>query len=147
MKVALDTNVLIYAEGVDDPHRHAQASQLVARLSRKDTYVPVQVLGEFYRVLVGKGGRSPAYARQRIIRWQDAFAGLASTSNDLSNALDLASEHRLSIWDALILSVASNASCQLLVSEDMQHGFAWRGTTVVNPFASEPHPLLADLLR
>jgi hypothetical protein len=34
----------------------------------------------------------------------------------------------------------------LLLSEDLQEGFTWRGVTVTNPFASALHPLLAALL-
>ncbi len=53
---------------------------------------------------------------------------------------------RLGIWDAVILSAAADARCRLLLSEDLQDGFTWRGVTVVNPFASSPHRLLAALL-
>jgi hypothetical protein len=35
----------------------------------------------------------------------------------------------------------------VLLSEDMQHGFVYRGVTVINPFAEPAHPLLADALR
>jgi len=45
-----------------------------------------------------------------------------------------------------MMSVAAEAGCRLLLSEDLQDGFTWRGVTVVNPFAAERHPLLAALL-
>jgi hypothetical protein len=35
---------------------------------------------------------------------------------------------------------------RLLLSEDLQDGFTWRGVTVTNPFAAALHPLLAALL-
>jgi hypothetical protein len=35
---------------------------------------------------------------------------------------------------------------RLLLSEDIQAGFTWRGVTVVNPFAAQPSPLLKGLL-
>ena len=62
-------------------------------------------------------------------------------------AADLATDHRFGIWDAVILSAASQASCRLLLSEDLQEGFTWGGVTVVNPFASPRHALLDTLLR
>ena len=62
------------------------------------------------------------------------------------DAINLAVDHRLNIWDSVMISVASEAGCRLLLSEDMQDGFAWRGLTVVNPFAVPQHPLLASLL-
>ena len=45
---------------------------------------------------------------------------------------------RLTGW-----AVAADAGCRLLLSEDLQDGFTWRGVTVVDPFADKPHPLLA----
>ena len=54
--------------------------------------------------------------------------------------------HRFSIWDCVIVAVSANAGCDLLLSEDMQDGFAWGGLTIVNPFAASPHPLLRSLL-
>ena len=47
----------------------------------------------------------------------------------------------------MILSAASNADCQILLSEDMQDGFTWGGVTIVNPFLEKPNPLLAALLN
>ena len=66
---------------------------------------------------------------------------------DLPITVDLATEHKLQFWDALILNVAADAGCSLLLSEDMQDGFAWRGVTVVNPFAAKMHKRLARILE
>ena len=57
-------------------------------------------------------------------------------------AIALATEHGLQIWNAVILAAAAEARASLLLSEDMQDGFTWRGVTVANPFATTPHPLL-----
>ena len=62
-------------------------------------------------------------------------------------AADLATDHQLGIWDAVILSAASQAGCRLLLSEDLHEGFTWAGVTVVNPFSPSPrHALLNALL-
>ncbi len=61
-------------------------------------------------------------------------------------AADLAVDHNLGIWDAVILSAASRSGCRLLLSEDLQEGFTWAGVTVVNPFSSPQHALLQALL-
>jgi predicted nucleic acid-binding protein len=34
----------------------------------------------------------------------------------------------------------------LLLSEDLQDGFTWRGVTVANPFGAAKRPLLAAML-
>ena len=61
-------------------------------------------------------------------------------------AADPATDHHFGIWDATILSAASQTGCRLLLSEDLQDGFTWGGVTVVNPFASPRHALLDALL-
>ena len=145
--VAIDTNVLAYAEGAGDAARHAQAVALLTRLPDIAVVLPVQVLGELYRVLVGKLRQPPAQAREAVLRWSDAYAVRDSTWGALQSAFDLAAAHGLSIWDSLILSVAAEQRCRVLLSEDMQDGFTWRGTTVVNPFAAPAHALLGGLLE
>ena len=61
-------------------------------------------------------------------------------------AADLATHHQLSTWDSVILSAAAESGCRLLLTEDMQEGFTWKGVTVTNPFATSKHELLAALL-
>jgi predicted nucleic acid-binding protein len=43
--------------------------------------------------------------------------------------------------------VAADADCRLVLSEDLQEGFTWRGVTVTNPFGAERHPLLDAWLQ
>lgn len=147
MRIALDTNVLVYAEGVGDAARCEAAIGLVERLAGADAdaIVPVQVLGELFRVLTDKAGRSPAAARESVLAWADGFESADSRWTALQAAFDLAADHRLSLWDALVLSVAAEQRCRLLLSEDFQDGFTWRGVTVVNPFAAQVSPLLLGL--
>ena len=147
MLVAIDTNVLAYAEGAGDVTRHAQALALLTRLPEAAVVLPVQVLGELFRVLVGKLKLSPARARETVLHWSDAYAVRDSTWGALQSAFDLSAAHGLSIWDSLILSVAAEQRCRLLLSEDLQDGFTWRGTTVVNPFAQSVHALLGAMLK
>ena len=145
--VAIDTNVLAHAEGAGDESRRAQSVALLARLPEAAVIIPVQVLGELYRVLVGKLRQPAAQARETVLHWSDAYAVRDSTWGALQSAFDLAAAHGLTIWDSLILSVAAEQRCRVLLSEDMRHGFTWRGTTVVNPFVQPPHALLGDLFE
>jgi predicted nucleic acid-binding protein len=78
--------------------------------------------------------------------WRSVFEVVGTTPEIFAQAVDLAVDHRLNIWDAVIFAVASSAGCRLLLSEDMQDGFTWAGVTVVNPFAAKRHPLLLSLL-
>lgn len=147
MRVALDTNVLAYAEGVNGPSMKNLALELVDRLPQSSVVLPVQTLGELFQVLVRKAGRSPASARSAILSWRDAFALFETSAGAMLAAADLAVNHQLGIWDAVILSAAADADCHLLLSEDMQDGFIWQGVTIANPFGRSRHPLLKALLN
>jgi predicted nucleic acid-binding protein len=146
LRVALDTNVLAYAEGVGDERRCSAAILLVEQLSSNVVVLPAQTLGELSRVLTGKAKRSAEQAREAVLGWADSFEVADSTWFAFQSALDLTVDHQLPIWDALVLAVAAENRCRLLLSEDFHNGFTWRGLTVVNPFISSPSPLLASLL-
>jgi predicted nucleic acid-binding protein len=94
----------------------------------------------------GKAKRDPAEVREAILAWADSFEVADSSWVAFQSALDLAADHGLQIWDALILSVAEDNHCRLLLSEDLQKGFTWRGVTVVNPFVAPLSPLLSNIL-
>ena len=146
MRVALDTNILVYALGLNDPDRRQKAEVLIAALSPVDLVIPAQALAELFRVLVRKGRWAPPKARGSILNWRAAYMVAPTLPSTIDAALDLAVNHRLSIFDAIILHAAAQANCRLLLSEDLQPGFVWQGTVVVNPFAKEQHPLLMAAL-
>jgi predicted nucleic acid-binding protein len=146
VRVALDTNVLAYAEGVNGPPMRKIALELVQRLPEGTTLLPVQTLGELFNLLVCKAKRPPAKARKAILSWRDAFPLIETSAEVMLAATDLATDHQLSIWDSVILSAAAESGCRLLLSEDLQEGFTWRGVTVTNPFAPSKHGLLTALL-
>jgi predicted nucleic acid-binding protein len=146
MRVALDTNILAYAEGVNGASRKKVALEIVGKLPVDATFLPVQVLGELFHVLVRKAGRPPERARAAILSWQDTFPLIETSPAVLAGAIDLAARHGLAIWDSIILAAAAAAGCRLLLSEDFKAGFTWTGVTVANPFATVRHPLLEALL-
>ena len=147
MRIALDTNILAYAEGVNDARMRNQSLNLISRLPRQNVVLPVQVLGELFLVLLRKGQRPPEEARSIILNWRNAVPTLVETTAEIIvAATDLVVTHRLGIWDSIVLCAAAEANCGLLLSEDLHHGFVWRGVTVVNPFAEPASPLLQSQL-
>jgi len=112
----LTTNILAYAEGVGDAERCASAIKLVEDLPAEAVLLPAQ---------------------KAIMSWADSFEVADSSWSSFQSTIDLAIDHGLQIWDALIMAVAAENHCRLLLSEDLQNGFTWRGLTVVNPFAAE----------
>ncbi|MDR5726128.1 MAG: PIN domain-containing protein [Terriglobia bacterium] len=147
MRVALDTNILAYAEGVNGASMKKAALDLVSKLPQVSVVLPVQTLGELFHVLVRKAARSSADARAAILSWRNAFALIETSAEIMLAASDLAVNNRFGIWDAVIVCAAAEADCRILLSEDMQDGFIWNGVTIINPFARPRHPLLEALLN
>ena len=148
MRIALDTNVLVYAEGVNGDRMRDRARRLVDRIHvEHQIVVAVQTLGELHRVLTGKARMPAELATAATDDWRRLAVVAPTLETTLSGALELIEAHPHQIWDALILSAAAEAGCGLLLSEDMQDGFVYRGVTVANPFAAPLHPLLASVLE
>jgi predicted nucleic acid-binding protein len=146
MRLALDTNVLGYAEGVNGAAMRRAALEIIEKLPADSTFLPVQVLAELFHVLVRKAGRSPQRARAAILSWQDTFPVIETSGPVLLGAMDLATGHGLSLGDAVICAAAWAAGCRLLLSEDLQAGFTWNGVTIANPFSKQTHELLTGFL-
>jgi predicted nucleic acid-binding protein len=149
-RVAYDTNILVYLQGVQNHPDDAAKIEAVRLLHRNlaktcACVAPQQALGELYSVLV-RDTRDRELARERLLRSLNEFDAIAATVETFVDAIDLATEHKLQFWDALIIATAAVGGCSLLLSEDMQNGFAWRGVTVVNPFEKKMHKRLARVL-
>lgn len=145
--VAIDTNVLVYAENVNGKAKRDVALQLLARLQPEATFLPAQALAELFNVLVRKAEWTRSAAERAVVSWGDSFPIIETSSGVTLLAMTLARDHQLGIWDAVILASAADAGCRLLLSEDLQDGFSWSGVTVANPFTSKPNPLLKRLLQ
>lgn len=146
MRLALDSNVLIYAEGGNDAHRQRIAHDIIGSLQPSQILVPLQSAAETFRWLVKKGGIERARASSRTSWWLEKFETQDTNREVFSGAADLTVVHGLQFFDAIILAAASVAGVDVLLSEDLHDGFAWRGVTVANPFAAEPSPIIRTLL-
>jgi predicted nucleic acid-binding protein len=117
----------------------------IRALARTCTLIaPAQALGELF-VVLRRSGASAAEARTVLIEFSATFAAPMTTPSTVRDAADLTVDHGLQFWDAVIITAAAELGCQILLSEDMQHGFVTRGLTIINPFASPLHPKLVRL--
>lgn len=142
MRVALDTNMIVYALGVNDSERQAKANYVIDSLPANDIVLPAQVLAELFRVLAGKAGLTRQESAQVTLHWASRYEVQGTSANATLQSLRVAAFHRVTIWDAIVLASAAEAECRILLSEDMHHGFIWSGVTIVNPFTNPMHPLL-----
>jgi predicted nucleic acid-binding protein len=146
MKVALDTNVLAYVEGVNGEARQQSAIAMLQVFAKGATLVPGAGARRALQrpcAEIGLGARPGA---NRDIDMADAFPLAPTSEASIIAAADLATDHGLGIWDSIMVAVAAEGGCRLLLSEDLQDGFSWRGVTLVNPFGASRHPLLDALL-
>jgi predicted nucleic acid-binding protein len=153
VRIALDTNILVYAEGLeqhsDDARKVAVCRTLVPNLIENPAFTPVvptQALLELFHVLTRKAGRTAAEARAVVAEIAGSFEVAPVDAEVIELALDVATANRFQIFDSTILAGAMRAGCELLLSEDLHGGFHRRGLTVTSPFASPPHPAIAGLL-
>jgi predicted nucleic acid-binding protein len=146
MRLALDSNVLIYAEGGNDVRRQKIAHDIIDSLLPSQILIPLQAAAETFQWLVKKGGFERLAAVSRISWWLESFETKYTNREAFLGALELTKEHNLQFFDALILTTACLANVDVLLSEDMHDGFTWRGVTVANPFAIEPSPMIRKIL-
>jgi predicted nucleic acid-binding protein len=134
VRVALDTNILVYAEGMNGPERAARARTALDAYAEADLVIPAQALAELFTVLTRKARWPAAEARKAVLAWHDAALVVETTAPLLFEAMDIATRHQLSLWDSIMLAAAAQSGSRLLLSEDMQPGFSWRGVEIVRPF-------------
>jgi predicted nucleic acid-binding protein len=141
--VFVDTNVLLYSEDVADATKHRRARDWLQVLwQRRCGRLSMQVLNEFYVNATRKlrpampAGDARAEVR-RYQRWQPWINDHAT----VETAWALESRYQLNFWDALMAAAALQQGCDLLLTEDLQHGQQLDGVRVVNPFVLGPETL------
>ncbi len=70
----------------------------------------------------------------RLIEKWLRFRVQEMTTSVLQAALALKARYQISYWDAAILAAAKAGNCREVLSEDLTHGQAYDGVTVLNPF-------------
>ncbi|UCF66583.1 MAG: PIN domain-containing protein [Acidobacteriota bacterium] len=130
----LDTNVLVYTDDADAPAKRAVALDLIEQSLRDRVgVISTQVLQEYFVAATRKLGVNAVTARRKIellSRLDLVPIGLA----EILAAVDLHRLHEISFWDALIVRAALESGCQVLFSEDLQHGRRFDALEVVDPF-------------
>jgi predicted nucleic acid-binding protein len=128
-----------------DPRREKTLA-LLKLIPPNRIVIPMQSAGETLNWLVKKGKVPKALASERIANWLELYLSQPTTLTVMIAARDLISNHDFQVWDSIMLAAAAEASADILISEDMQDGFTWRGVTIVNPFLSKPSPLLQKII-
>jgi len=124
-----DSNIVVYA--FLDVAKRERALDLLA----SGGVISAQVLNEFTNVARRKRQRDWSDIERAISVIRARFPDIVPLTADThAAALDLARDHGLAFYDALIVAAAIEAGCDTLFSEDMQHSRVIGGLTIVNPF-------------
>jgi len=128
-RIFLDTNILVYVL-LDEGTKQQTALQLL----QSGCVISIQVLNEFTQVARKKAS----------LEWQE-IADLSTAIQTLTEiitldknihnvGLTIANKYGYSFYDSLIVAAALEAGCNLLFSEDMQHGQQIETLIIRNPF-------------
>ena len=132
MKAFCDTNVLVYAYSITEPIKAEQANRA---LFAQPTVISTQVINEFVNVGLRKLKLTETQLQQAIIELTDVFTVVTFSPSSQLKALSLKQRYQLQYYDSLILATSLENNCDILYSEDMQHGMMIDGKMkVVNPF-------------
>lgn len=143
-KCFVDTNVLVYARDASEPAKQPEAERWLRLLwATRSGRVSSQVLNEYYAVVTEKlrPGLSRDEARADV-RNLMAWSPVPTDGLVVGGAWTVQDRYGLSWWDALVVSAAQVAGCAWLLTEDLQHGQAFDGVTVADPFLTGPEELL-----
>lgn len=136
MSAFLDTNVLVY--WIDDHPFSKQAEALITR----ENVISVQVLNEFSNVLRNKRGMGWPDISKISQTLQSLCKTCDLTLQTHRLALYLAERYQFKIYDANIIATAAQMRCDVVYSQDMQHGmsiqmpaqFGGGSLSIKNPF-------------
>ena len=146
MRVAIDTNILVYAFIRDEDWRHSLASDLLIRAAVADAVIPAQVLGEFSNVIRRKFPLYVDDAAEQVKRLSATFAIVPTTEIEVLSGTQFAIRHHMQTWDSIIWQASTSAGADYLISEDMHDGLGIDGLTVINPFNPANTALIDALL-
>jgi predicted nucleic acid-binding protein len=128
---------LIYRFDDRDPRKQKIATDLTWEgLRFRKAVISYQVIQEFYNTMyrrfpsVFTAEDSEEYFAKVLRR----FSVVNSSAELFGQALRLHHKHKLSWYDSLIVAAALEAKCDVLYTEDLQHGQRFGDIMVTNPF-------------
>jgi predicted nucleic acid-binding protein len=134
----LDTNVFVYSFDRESPERKAKARELIEMaLTTGLGAISHQGIQEFVNVATTKFS-VPLTTRDCGLYLQQVLAPLWRVSPTLGlyeRALEIREQSGYCFYDSLIVAAALFAGCNILYSQDLQHGRRFDALTVVDPFS------------
>lgn len=133
----LDTNIFVYTFDSTAPAKASRARQLVREaLATRNGIISYQVVQEFFNVALKRFAQpmSVAEAEQYLTTVFRPLLAVHSSPALYLEALRLSGKHGIAWYDGLIVAAAAASHCDILYSEDLQHGRKLEGLRIENPF-------------
>ncbi len=129
----LDSNVLIYAYFDREKDKQIISRELI---SNNKIIISTQVLQEMSNVLNKKFNANYDTIKSLLLECISNCSKIhTNTQSTIFLACDIAKRYSYSYYDSLIISSALEANCDILYSEDMQHGQVIENSLkIINPF-------------
>jgi predicted nucleic acid-binding protein len=136
MRVFVDTNLWVYRLDQREPEKSLHISHWLRTVAISHHIVlSTQVMVELRAVLTRKLKPPISHEDTRmVLNSLAAFEVIATDAAMILDAHELAQKEQLSWLDALIVEAAIRSGCDLLFSEDLNHGRKFGRLTVRNPF-------------
>jgi predicted nucleic acid-binding protein len=133
-KVFIDSNIFIYAKiKSQDAKKHIGAQSFLRSLDRQ-VIISIQVVNEFYSTLV-RIGVDDATIQSFLKQIMQSTLTQSITKSTIELCWKMRNGYHYSYYDSLILASAFESGCNILYSEDMQHGqVIEKKLKIVNPF-------------
>lgn len=132
----VDTNILVYAHDTSAGVKQERARALLEELwDTRDGCLSVQILQEFFVNVTRKIPKPlDAAAAKEIIADLSRWRVHVPAPDDVLGAIGLHQRTGISFWDAMMIRSAVEIGCEVVYSEDLNHGQLYDSTRVENPF-------------
>ncbi|MFM9864637.1 MAG: PIN domain-containing protein [Micropepsaceae bacterium] len=134
MRVALDTNILVYSVDLADPQKQQRAIEIINRATVAGSAIAEQSYFEFLNVVVRKFGFPRDGSFQMVSTWRSVFDTVWPSDKVFDDTKSLMQRFNLNVWDSHLLAICAAAGISVLLSEDMQDGGLYGTVLVVDPF-------------
>jgi predicted nucleic acid-binding protein len=133
----LDTNVFVYSLDPVDPRKARIAEELVTRgVDSRLGVISYQVAQEFMNVSLRQFRATMTVTELELYFFKVLLPMMTvpSSSGLFLEALRLQKVGKIAWYDSLIVAAAIQGGCEILYSEDMQHGCRFGDLVIQNPF-------------
>jgi len=136
-KYFLDTNIFVYSLDPVDPRKARIAEELITRsVGSRLGVISYQVVQEFMNVSLRQFKATMTVAELELYFFKVLLPMMTipSSSGLFLEGLRLQAAGQIAWYDSLVVAAAIQGGCEVLYSENMQHGRRFGDLVIQNPF-------------